>query len=78
MAPEVEIVFVPAFIIAIFAWLISSVFLQVYDFSALTILHCFCLDESQGTGTRNTPNGLKSFLEKDEEMEKLKAANAVV
>jgi hypothetical protein len=36
------------------------------------------LDESQGTGTRNTPDGLKSFLEKDEEMEKLKAANAVV
>jgi ABC-type antimicrobial peptide transport system permease subunit len=37
---------IPAVIVALFAYMISSVFLSVYDFSALTILHCFCLDES--------------------------------
>jgi len=67
MAPEVEMVFIPAAIVGIFAYMISTIFLSVYDFAALTILHCFCLDEQQGTGTRNTPDGLKSFLEKDEE-----------
>jgi hypothetical protein len=78
VAPEVEMIFIPAFIIAVFAYAISNVFLSVYDFSALTILHCFCLDESQPGPTKNTPDGLKSFLEKDEEMERLKAANAIV
>lgn len=77
VTPDVEMVFIPAFFIGLFAYMISSIFLSIYDFSALTILHCFCLDEAQG-GTRSTPDGLKSFLEKDEEMEKLKAANAVV
>jgi len=79
MTPDVEMIFIPAAIIGLFAWMISSVFLSVYDFSALTILHCFCLDESQHNGAATfTPDGLKSFLEKDEEMEKIKAANAIV
>lgn len=69
---------VPALVVAIFAYMIASVFLSVFDFSALTILHCFCLDESQGGGTRNTPDGLKKFLEKDDEMDKMKKANAIV
>lgn len=77
MAPEVEMVFIPAVIVGIFAYMISTIFLSVYDFSALTILHCFCLDESQGSGTRNTPDGLKSFLEKDEEAEKMEEANKI-
>jgi hypothetical protein len=41
-------------------------FLSVFDFSALTILHSFCLDEEQG-GSRNTPDGLKKFLDMDPE-----------
>jgi hypothetical protein len=60
-------VFIPAFLIGLFAYMIATIFLSVYDFSALTILHCFCLDESQGSGSRNTPDGLKKFLEKDNE-----------
>lgn len=80
LTPEVEMIFIPAAIIGIFAWLISSVFLSVYDFSALTILHCFCLDEAQGSGSRNTPDGLKKFLEKEETMfdEKTKKANEIL
>jgi hypothetical protein len=46
--------------------MIASIFLSVFDFSALTILHCFCLDEEQG-GSRNTPDGLKKFLDLDPE-----------
>jgi len=55
--PQIEQPVIPAVIIAIFAYMISSVFLAVFDFSALTILHCFSLDEEQG-GSRNTPDGL--------------------
>lgn len=64
--PDVEQPFVPATIIGVFAYLISSMFLSVFDFSALTILHSFCLDEEQG-GSRNTPEGLKNFLDMDPE-----------
>jgi hypothetical protein len=46
--------------------MIASVFLAVFDFSALTILHCFSLDEEQG-GSRNTPDGLRKFLDMDPE-----------
>ena len=60
--PDLEQPFVPATIIAVFAYLTASMFLSVFDFSALTILHAFCLDEEQG-GSRNTPDGLKKFLD---------------
>jgi hypothetical protein len=53
-------------IVAIFAYMIASIFLSVFDFSALTILHCFCLDEEQG-GSANTPDGLRKFLDMDPE-----------
>lgn len=61
---EIEQPFVPAVLVVIFAYMIATVFLTVFDFSALTILHCFCLDEEQG-GSRNTPDGLKKFLDMD-------------
>jgi len=57
---------IPAIIVGIFAYMIASVFLAVFDFSALTILHCFSLDEEQG-GSRNTPDGLRKFLDMDPE-----------
>lgn len=41
----IEQPFIPAIFAVLFAYMISSVFLTVFDFSALTILHCFCLDE---------------------------------
>jgi hypothetical protein len=43
--PNIEQPFIPAMIVAMFAYMIASIFLSVFDFSALTILHCFCLDE---------------------------------
>ena len=54
--------------------MIASMFLSVFDFSALTILHSFCLDEEQG-GSRNTPDGLKKFLDMDPETQ-IKDQNA--
>lgn len=63
---KIEQPFIPAAIVAVFAFMIASMFLSVFDFSALTILHAFCLDEEQG-GSRNTPDGLKKFLDMDPE-----------
>jgi len=76
----IEQPFIPAVIIGMFAYMIASVFLSVFDYSALTILHCFCLDEAQNPNapSRNTPDGLKKFLEKDEEMEKISRANHII
>jgi len=45
MYKDIEQPFIPALVVALFAYMIASVFLAVFDFSALTILHCFCLDE---------------------------------
>lgn len=64
--PDIEQPVVPAVVVGIFAYMIASIFLAVFDFSALTILHCFSLDEEQG-GSRNTPDGLKKFLDMDPE-----------
>jgi solute carrier family 44 (choline transporter-like protein), member 1 len=48
--PEISQPYLPAAIIAFFAYLISSMFLSIFRDSGLTILHCFCLDEEQGGG----------------------------
>ncbi len=45
MFKDIEQPFIPALVVALFAYMIASVFLAVFDFSALTILQCFCLDE---------------------------------
>jgi hypothetical protein len=58
-------------IIAFFAYLVSGVFLSLFQDSALTILHCFCLDEEQGGG-RNTPEELKGFIDMADEQAKIK------
>jgi choline transporter-like protein 2/4/5 len=46
--PQVSQPWLPAIIIAFFAFLVSSMFLSIFQDAALTILHCFCLDEEQG------------------------------
>ena len=61
-APQVQQPYVPAMIVGIVAFLIASLFLTIFDFSASAILHCFISDEDFG-GSRNTPESLKDFLE---------------
>lgn len=48
MHPEVATPIIPAVFIAIVAYYTSCLFLSIYDYSSLTILHCFILDEEGG------------------------------
>jgi len=60
--PEVSQPLVPAIIVSIVAYVIGSIFLSVFSFSANTILHCFIADEDCGV-KGNTPKSLEPFLE---------------
>jgi hypothetical protein len=54
--------YVPAIVIAGVAWLVSSLFLSVWDFASLGILHSFIMDEDM-TGGANSPDCLKDYIE---------------
>jgi len=68
--------YLPAVIVAAFAYLVASVFLSIFRDSALTILHCFCLDEEQG-GSRATPTSLQPFLDMAEDQAKKDEGNQI-
>jgi len=68
MNPEVTQPFIPAILIAVFAYLVGSLFLSVFSFSCTAILHSFILDEDTG-GSKHTPNSLKSFLDYNDDKE---------
>ena len=54
-------------IIVFIAYLLASVFLSVFSFSATTILQCFLIDQElsakAGRSAQHTPDSLKEFLE---------------
>lgn len=60
--PDVDNPFIPAIMIAVFAYLVGSLFLSIFSFSSTAIMHCFLLDEETG-GSKQTPEYLKSFLD---------------
>lgn len=62
MSPQVAQPWIPAIIIGMFAWLVASLFLSIYEFGTLAILHCFILNEDLG-GKVNTPESLVAFLD---------------
>ena len=64
MAPDVAQPWIPAIPIAILSYVVASLFLSIYDFSSLAILHCFILNEDQ-EGKVSPPDALKDFLEQD-------------
>lgn len=68
---EVEQPYLPAMIIAFFSYMVAGVFLSLFQDSALTILHCFCLDEEQGGG-KNTPEELLKFIDVADNQAKIK------
>lgn len=74
MYPAIQQPYLPAMIIGFFAYLISGIFLSLFQDSALAILHCFCLDEEQG-GSVNTPDSLKGFLDMADEQAKMQEAD---
>ncbi len=57
----------PVVVIIIIAYLISSIFLSIFSFSAETILHCFLVDSEisakNGVSNVHTPQSLLPFLE---------------
>ena len=64
---KVQQPFVPAFLVLLVAWLVSSLFFSVFDFAALTIMQCFltCKEVSATTGGKVfAPKALRSYLRK--------------
>ena len=62
MYPEVGQPIVPAVFVGIIAYYSSCLFLSIYDYASLTILHCFIVDLDLG-GSQSTPDCLKDFIE---------------
>ncbi len=60
----------PVIVIVIIAYLISSICISIFSFSATTILHCFIIDSelstTKGRSNEHTPISLQPFLEKNE------------
>ena len=54
-------------LVGIIAYIISSLFLTLFEFSGLTILHCFILDADVGGDGSKTPESLKSYIKMQEE-----------
>lgn len=64
MNPNVQQPWIPAIPIGILAYVVASLFLSIYDFSSLAILHCFILNEDQNGSTR-PPKALEDFMDID-------------
>lgn len=60
--PQLKQPYVCALLIAFWAYMVASIFLSLFEDSAITILYCFILDEEHGGSTR-TPDSLRSFLD---------------
>jgi len=60
----------PVIIVVFVAYLISSVFISIFSFSATAILHCFIIDSElstkEGRNNSHTPQSLQPFLEKND------------
>jgi hypothetical protein len=65
MHPEVTQPIIGAIIVAMVAYLVGSLFLSVFSFSATAILHCFILDEDKG-GNARSPECLEAFLDQND------------
>merc|ERR1719379_1054151 len=66
--PNIQQPLVPAIANGIWAFLVSSLYLGIFDFSAMAILQCFLVNHETG-GNRNTPESLKPFIESLEDDE---------
>lgn len=61
--PAVKQPYVPAGIVALVAYLVANLFLGIFDFAALAILHCYILEKDHGASI-HTPDALKKFFDK--------------
>ena len=60
--PDVQSPVMPCVVVGCIAFVVSTMFLNVFSFSSLTILQCFLLDEDFG-GSNRTPQSLQKFLD---------------
>ena len=62
----------PVIVIVFIAYLIGSIFISLFSFSATTILHCFIIDSElsteKGRSNQHTPQSLQPFLKVNEEL----------
>jgi len=66
--PEVQNPLVPAIFIGIWAYLVSSLYLGIFEFSSMAILQCFIFNEEIG-GKDYTPDALRPFIQQLDEDE---------
>lgn len=66
--PNIGQPLVPAIAMGLWAYLCASLFLGIFDFSAMAILQCFCVNEELG-GTCYTPDALKGFIDEQDKNE---------
>jgi len=60
--PQLKQPYICALLISFWAYMVASIFLSLFEDSAITILYCFILDEEHGGSTR-TPDSLRGFLD---------------
>lgn len=56
--PEVSQPFIPAIMVALVAYVVASLFLSIFSFSATAILHCFIMAEDSVGCNVPSPKGL--------------------
>ena len=65
MHPDVTQPIIGCGIVALVSYLVATLFLSVFSFSATAILHAFILDEDQG-GNAAAPECLEAFLDEND------------
>ena len=72
--------YAPLLVIFLFSWMIASIFIEIFDTGANTILQCYILDQEVGLcDDEHIPRSLKKFFSEDEikrAMEKDKVAQS--
>jgi hypothetical protein len=66
--PNIQQPLVPAIANGVWAFLVASLYLGIFDFSAMAILQCFLVNHECG-GNTFTPESLKPFIEQLEDDE---------
>lgn len=74
---EVSQPFVPMFIVGLICYFVATLFLNIFEYAALAILHCFILDEDFNEN-HSTPDSLLPFLELNDRDEPKNSANKIV
>jgi len=66
MHPDVSMPLIPAVFVGLFAYVVATLFLNIFSSSALAILHSFILTEDQDGPKDHIPESLKAFLDKED------------